>query len=63
MGFYHSDWGIDGDDLVAIVVSAIPKSPGDPPDAGSDAVLFLRVPRFRDRTPADSPLWGPPLPK
>jgi hypothetical protein len=63
IGFYSADWSIDGDDLVAVIVSEIPKSASDPEDAAPQALLFLRIPGFRDRKPDDPPLWGPPPPK
>ncbi|HEV8111373.1 MAG TPA: sialidase family protein [Planctomycetota bacterium] len=51
----------DGEDLLVLLCARVPRVP----DSGEKAtrewnVLFLRVPRFRDRKPETPPLWDAP---
>jgi hypothetical protein len=48
----------DRDDLLAILCARVPGTPGPvSEDRGGWNVLFLRVPRFRERKPETPPLW------
>lgn len=62
--FVGSAWAFDGDDLVMVVEASF-RDPAEP--AGSRAyrsgAFFLRVPRFRERTPDAPALWQAPPPK
>jgi hypothetical protein len=51
--FSCADWAIDGEDLLAIVAGS--KGAGDE----SRVVLFLRVPKFRERKFGDAPALAP----
>ena len=64
MDFGWGDWLIEGDDLLVIQAVLMPPSSESTPDeAPRRGMVFLRVPKFRDRKPEDPPLWGPALPK
>lgn len=58
--FGHADWAIDGEDLVVLVRADLPAGAGSKSaNRTRSTLLFLRVPKFRERTEASAPVEIP----
>lgn len=59
-----ADWTIDGDDLLVVVCTSVAKEVAkDEKPSWERALLFFRVPRFRERTPDTPPIPASMKPK
>lgn len=59
--FGWSEWAVDGEDLLVVSCAWIREGGTAERPARRAATIFLRVPKFRERTPQTPPLWGQPF--
>lgn len=57
--FHGFAWAVDGEDLVALGEASFPST--DAKGLPDDAVVFVRIPNFRNRAPSDAPFFRGPL--
>ena len=56
--FETADWLIEDEDLLVLQIAVFGEPPVAPPGAEvEEALIFYRVPNFRDRQQAEAPLW------
>lgn len=61
--FTAGDWLVQGDDLIAVLCLARTDLTMKTTPTSTQSLVFLRIPKFRERTDESPPLWGPPLDK